>query len=214
MQRGLTSVPEVVRLLGFGRVRDLVLSLSVWDAFVPLDTQARRRLWTHSATVAAAARVLADRVGLDATQAYTAGLLHDIGKLVLGYRVGPSYWDRLRAAESEEALVAAEEREYGCQHATVGGWLLQVWHLPQGLASPVALHHGHFPRSARLEVPQLTAVADRLVEGTDAEGSIAAATLDAVLATAPGVVTRESWRQLYGSIEVEREAMGSLFVGP
>jgi putative nucleotidyltransferase with HDIG domain len=212
-RRSLTNVGEVITLLGFERVRDTVLSLSVWDGFVPLDAHWRCILWTHSTMVAAAAQALAHRVGSDGSQAYTSALLHDVGKLVFGFHVGAPYWRTLQEAPSEEALIAAEEREYGCDHATVGGWLLEVWRLPPTLVAPVVSHHAPLPRMAphaKLDIPQLVALADRLVCATDGNRSMADR-VELVLAGAPGVVTEESWRETYRSIESERETMGHLF---
>src|SRR5882724_4219359 len=78
----VTSIPHAVTLLGFQRVRDLALGLSVWGALDKDDPAARRyrrRMWIHTSTVAATAKVLAERTGADGGTAFAAGLLHDVG---------------------------------------------------------------------------------------------------------------------------------------
>jgi HD-like signal output (HDOD) protein len=106
----VTSIAQAVTLLGFARVRDLVLGLSVWGALEGNGANARRfrtRLWIHSAMVGSAARMLAERTQVDEADAFTAGLLHDIGKLVLGLRLGDSYWDLLEDALDDGGAAGA-----------------------------------------------------------------------------------------------------------
>jgi putative nucleotidyltransferase with HDIG domain len=215
LRRSLTNVPEIVTLLGFARVRDIVLSLSVWDGFVPLDAHRRQALWTHSILVAAAAQSLAPRVGVDPAEVYTSGLLHDVGKLVLGLRVGTSYWQLLHDTNAGNDLIAAEERAYGCHHGTVGAWLLEVWRLPPTLVGPVAAHHAPLPRAgrphAKLDTAQLVAIADRLVTTTNDQGIVSSDALTAILAVVPGLITQESWRETYRALDTARAAMSTLF---
>ena len=97
-------------------------------------------MWTHTSTVAAASKMIAERVRGDGGQAFTAGLLHDVGKLVLGLRLGDTYWSLLDDARHMGGAAAAEQEAFGCNHATVGGWLLQLWGMPPALVDPVALH--------------------------------------------------------------------------
>jgi len=93
----VTSITHAVTLLGFTRVRDIVLGLSVWGRFGGKGPGAayRKAMWLHSAMVAAAAKKLVERAGGDGGTAFTAGLLHDVGKLVLGLRLGETYWSML-----------------------------------------------------------------------------------------------------------------------
>jgi len=69
----VTSIPQAVTLLGFMRVRDIALGLSVWGAFDirdPLARRYRQRLWSHTAAVAAAAKLIAERTGADPAEAF------------------------------------------------------------------------------------------------------------------------------------------------
>jgi len=209
----VTTVQQAVTLLGFGRVRDLVLGLSVWGALDAKSVAGRRwrtTLWTHSATVAAASKLLAERAGLDGGTAFTAGLLHDVGKLVLGLRLGDSYWSMLDEAQQRGEGSAAVEREaFQCHHGMVAGWLLQLWQLPPQLVDAVAYHHDPLVADHGIDLPLLIAVADRLV--TAADGAAGEEALAEARAVAPGLVDQGAgWREVYAGLVEERGAMGAL----
>jgi putative nucleotidyltransferase with HDIG domain len=201
----IDSIQQAVTLLGFARVRDIVLGLSVWGALDRKSTSGRRYrklLWRHAATVAGAAKKLGDLAGLDGGQAFTAGLLHDVGKLVLGLRLGESYWAMLdEAAERQTTTAAVELEAFGCQHATVGGWLLQLWRLPPALVDPVAQHHEPLAAEFGLDLSNVLGLADRLVHATDPEtGAAHPEALAEIHAFAPGFVAADSWTALYGAL--------------
>jgi putative nucleotidyltransferase with HDIG domain len=212
----VTSIPQSVTLLGFARVRDLVLGLSVWTAFDTNDVAGRRyrsRMWMHTAMVAATAKALIERTGGDGATAFAAGLLHDVGKLVLGLRLGASYWGLLdEAAARGENAATVELEAFGCHHATVGGWLLQLWQLPPSLVDPVALHHDQLSAEYGMDIPAAIAVSDRLVNATDPDSGVAR---DEVLAEvrefAPGLLDTADWRDMYGGLAREQKAVAGIF---
>ncbi len=212
----VTSIPQAVTLLGFGRVRDLVLGLSIWtslDGKDPVGRQYRRKMWAHTAMVAAAAKMLAERTGGDGGAAFAAGLLHDVGKLILGLRLGATYWDLLDAAPAEDKTAAEIEiATFGCHHGIVGGWLLQLWQLPPALVHPVAMHHDPLDPTFGFDVTTAVAVADRLVNATDGASGVARAdVLDEVRAFAPGLLGSDEWQQLYAGIQREQQAVAGIF---
>jgi HD-like signal output (HDOD) protein len=216
MRAHITSIPQAVTLLGFGRVRDIVLGLSIWNVFEardPAGRRYRRSMWIHSALVAAAAKTLAEQIGADGGTAFAAGLLHDVGKLVLGLRLGGTYWALLDdAAEHGQRAAAVEHEGLGCHHGTVGGWLLQLWQLPQTLVEPVALHEAPFAPEFGLDVTSVVAIADRLVTATDPESGLAREdVLAEVRGFAPGLVGTQEWREMYGRVAREQQAISGLF---
>lgn len=216
LRSGLNSIPQAVTLLGFARVRDIAVAVSSWNALEAPGVAGRgfrRRLWAHSAAVAIVAKALAERAGGDPAHAYTAGLLHDVGKLVLWSHLGERYRCLLEeAAASGETVSAHEEGAFGCDHGVVGGWLLQVWGLPPALVGPVSTHHAPLQRG-HLEVSALVAIGDALVNATDPHGAVSPKVLSQVSSAVPGLVTEDGWRTLYGSIRAEREAVEAL-LGP
>jgi putative nucleotidyltransferase with HDIG domain len=212
----VTSIAQAVTLLGFTRVRDIVLGLSVWGALDAKDAASKRyrkTMWSHTVTVAAAAKVLAERTGSDGSEAFTVGLLHDIGKLVLGLRLGASYWALLdEAAERNVGTAEVEEEAFGCHHGTVGGWLLQLWHLPPTLVDAVARHHDPLERAYGMDLPAVVAVADRLVTSTDASnGQVRNEVLEDVRDFAPGLLAADTWTEMYTGFAREERTMAGMF---
>jgi putative nucleotidyltransferase with HDIG domain len=211
----VTGIAQAVTLLGFARVRDLVLGLSVWGALDGKSTSGRRyrkAMWQHTGLVAAASKLLAERVRGDGGLAFTAGLLHDVGKLVLGLRLGDSYWSLLDEAPERGGAAAVELEAFGCTHATVGGWLLQLWGMPPALVDPVAMHADPLDPAFGLDLPAIVAVADRLVHSTDgSDGSVRQEVLDELRAFAPGLLDGDAWQEIWTALLKEQTAIATLF---
>jgi putative nucleotidyltransferase with HDIG domain len=102
----------------------------------------RKDLWLHSIGSAMAAQMLA-RVArrADPETAFTACLLHDIGKLILDAFFGKEYRQVIDALPSGDEMFAAEERILGFSHGEVGGWICEFWKLPPELTFPITHHH-------------------------------------------------------------------------
>lgn len=211
----VSNVPQAVTMLGATRVRELVLGLSVWGALDARSVNGRRyrkELWTHAAAVAAASRLLASSAGFDPSEAFSAGLLHDIGKLVLGIRLGDTYWSMLDEARIDRRSAAEVElQSFGCHHGVVGGWLLQLWRLPPNLVDAVALHHEPLDPAYGLDTAALIAVADRLVQASAAEGEESEALMEEVRRFAPGLLDDDRWRETYATIIEEQATVGGMF---
>ena len=212
----VTSVEQATMMLGFARVRDVALSLSVWGKLEGKSAAARRwrkSLWSHTSLVAASAKRLAEQTGNDAGAAFSAGLLHDVGKLVLGLRLGDSYWSMLDDAAAEGREAAEVEMEaFGCHHATVAGWLLQLWSLPPALIDSVALHHEPLSPEFGLDLPAVVAVANRLVDATDAaSGHARNEVLAEIRAFAPGLLAADAWPDMYAGLAREQHAVAGIF---
>ncbi len=141
------TVGEAVQFLGVGVIRSLALGIHVFAAFD--RTQVREfpveRIWEHSLQTAELARQVVALEHGDATlgeQAFTAGLLHDAGKLILIANAPADYRLVTDLARARQCPVLAAEREaFGCTHAEVGAYLLGLWGLPLPLVEAVALHH-------------------------------------------------------------------------
>jgi putative nucleotidyltransferase with HDIG domain len=148
---GLTSsidtVSKAVSIIGTGRIRNLALSTAVADSFSGLSNSlvSMENFWRHSLYCGIAAKKLAKLAGrCDVEAVFTAGLLHDIGELVIFNRRPEQAKDALmRVLDSadELALYEAEQQVLGFDHAQVGGELAQQWQLPPMLAECIACHH-------------------------------------------------------------------------
>ena len=141
----ITNIEHAVIYLGINTIRSLVLSLEIFRVFEPqtaLPGFSLESLHAHARFAAhIAARLPVPRHLADITMA--AGMLHDVGKLILAWKL-PERLKKVLAQAAEERcpLYKVEEREYGLSHAEIGGYLLGLWGLPYILVEAVALHHG------------------------------------------------------------------------
>jgi putative nucleotidyltransferase with HDIG domain len=98
-------------------------------------------VWEHSALTAVCAGGLAKETEENEAVAFTAGLLHDVGKVVLACAEGADYARIVRQAVSGIPLTEAEKAEFGFSHAEIGGRLLARWGLPPNVVTPIQFHH-------------------------------------------------------------------------
>ena len=158
--RRIATVTDAIVLIGFNAVRSIVLAASVSKILkkeLSGYVMGEGELWKHSQCAAVFARMLAKKKKFRSVElAYTATLLHDIGKLVLNSYIGESYQEVL-AVVNEEKLPfnEAEDRILGFNHATVGGKVAEKWNLPSDLVEAISFHH-HPEQSEKN--PQLTAI--------------------------------------------------------
>ncbi len=154
--RRVNSLREALVLLGFGELRRLSLARatagmtgSAFQAFPML-----RRCWRHSLAVAALAEKLAPEFDLPPDRAYTAGLLHDVGRLGL-LAVCPTQYSEmlLRAAREAPAddvayLLDMEQLVFGVDHCTAGRGLAESWGMPEEIVVAAGRHHDRIQNPA------------------------------------------------------------------
>ncbi len=144
LQTRVGTINEAVVVLGFRAVRSMVLAVGMNGAFrvdqcAGFDAGGYLR---HGVGVALASRRLARGFGQHADLAFTGGLLHDIGMLVLASAFPKQYGEVLAQRRRDDRFLIEVEREIlGIDHAEVGGMLAQTWHFPVSLFEAVAHHH-------------------------------------------------------------------------
>lgn len=149
LQSKVGTINEAVVVLGFRAVRSMVMAVGMNGAFrvdqcAGFDAQSYLR---HGVGVGLAARALAPLGGQNAELAFTGGLLHDIGQLVLASNFAAQYAFALDYRKKHDCpLVVAERDILGLDHAEVGGLLAEAWRFPDSLYQAVAEHHA--PASA------------------------------------------------------------------
>jgi putative nucleotidyltransferase with HDIG domain len=177
----VSSVDQAVLLLGHSQVLSLVLSLtfgSTMTGALPGYAIEVNGLWRHAFAAATAGEILVNRglaPGVDASVAFTAGLLHDIGKLVMAKALSDGTHAAIQKHMSREGLgsIDAEREVLGTDHAEVGSCLLHIWRLPDPIVEAAANHH----RPVLEPGPQLSAithVANRIAHLAEAEPDLAA----------------------------------------
>jgi putative nucleotidyltransferase with HDIG domain len=144
--RQIGSISQSIMTIGMRQVSALALSSSVYKMTDNWHSGFDRRLfWRHSLEVAIAARMLAEQVKWrNLEEPWVAGLLHDVGLLVLE-RSYPKEFSRIWSmAQRESALEDYEIQQWNTDHARVGKFLLQQWNLPETICVAVGYHHTTF----------------------------------------------------------------------
>ncbi len=140
------SVPRAVGKLTVQTVRDAFFSVKVLQAQDDDEKRVllRRQLVRHGLAVACCAKDIAEIISpkFNPQLAYSAGLLHDIGKLALQEVMPKSFTRIVEEAKSQQAGVCAIEQKYlGADHTTLGKRLARKWHLPEQIILAIWLHH-------------------------------------------------------------------------
>jgi putative nucleotidyltransferase with HDIG domain len=155
----IDTITQAVTIIGVLQVRDLALALSVMDVFkgIPEDLVNMEQFWKHSIATGLAARFLAtSQREANQERFFVAGILHDIGRLVMYVRVPDICLELIEECRATGALLHRAERErFSFDHADVGCALLRRWKIPPSVAEPVGSHHDcrrpeHYPREASI----------------------------------------------------------------
>ena len=154
--REIATVNHAVVVLGFETVKSLGLSVSVLERFASGGNSSnfdRQKFWEHCIACGVAARLLAGKLRYRIQgEAFAAGILHDIGKLVLSQYFVEEFTEIMEVMRREDIYIGeAEERVLGVSHAEVDSWLAERWNLPDQLVETIAFHHtpGRLPRGGR-----------------------------------------------------------------
>jgi HD-like signal output (HDOD) protein len=141
----MTNIQSAVSYLGINTLKNLVLSVEIFRAFKPkgnLPGFSLEKLQSHAHLTAQ----IAGRLPLPkhlADIAVVASMLHDVGKLILAWKLSDSFERVLgEALEVRCPVHLVEERQNGFSHAEIGAYLLGLWGLPYMIVEAVALHHG------------------------------------------------------------------------
>lgn len=140
----VTTIHQAISLMGLTAVKKIITMAALSGCFPENDCHgfSHQAFWQHSNAVAIAARLLAKRLHFSADVAFTAGLLHDIGALVLAtqyprqYEATIAYRDHHQVCQFE-----AERRVLGIDHAAVGGALAAHWNFSEVMKNAIAGHH-------------------------------------------------------------------------
>lgn len=168
-RKAIASIEQAVIHLGMDTVRNLAIAISVQQVFRRVETNGLLsidRFWHHSYTNALLARNLAEAIGYaNPSEAYLAGLLHDIGKLLLWMAFPGSYAPLLlKGVRCHNARLAfLEEEKLQVNHCQAGAWLCEQWQLPTLIADAIRFHHHPLEELCQaLPLTRIVAFADLL----------------------------------------------------
>jgi len=143
--RTIRSVQEAVVLLGLNTIKGLVMALSTFKVLAKVSGSGRfdrRRLWEHSAACGVIASRIDHQLRMENSASFTAGVLHDVGKVVLD-SFFPEYFASVleRMKQDHLLMVEAEQEVLGLTHADVGVYLGERWRFPSDLVEAIGDHH-------------------------------------------------------------------------
>jgi len=135
----IASVSHATMLLGLNVIKGLLLGVSVFE----LMQKTMTGLYEHSLACAIASRVIAQKKNLkEPEEVSVAGLLHDIGKVILMLEYAQEYENAMKEAQERSlSIFDAETIQFGATHADVGGWLAEKWRFPRNLIEVIEFHH-------------------------------------------------------------------------
>ena len=161
------SAKQAFLVLGVDRIVNITLASALAYRY---DTRSSgfdaRMLWRHSLGVATCARVLAEKTGHNPELAFTGGLLHDIGQMLMFVASPSNYIQSLELhRQNDISLISAERSVFGYDHTVAGRALAIAWKLPAEIVNAIAAHHD--PDEIASETGNLVHVSEVLSHALD-----------------------------------------------
>ena len=215
LQVKATTIGQAMTFLGYQATRNLIMTAALTGCFPAGRCPGfnDKAFWRHSVATAACARVLARRVRFNPDYAFTAGLLHDIGRLVLVARFPERYQAVLSLhAKRDGELIDAERELLGLDHVDAGVALAGHWNFSDTMRQAIAFHHAPEAPGAGF-LATIVHVASAVVHALDLVGNPIelAPRVSAVAWTALGL-TEEAWLQAFHDTELQYEEMAAILL--
>ena len=159
----ISSISIALSLLGMVKVKNIIVAVAMKPM---MSNQGDKELWKHSMRVAAGCEYLANLTKvMDADEAFIAGFIHDVGKIVLHMSNEKSYSRVIKAVSEGVEVTEAERKYFDSDHIKTGSLLAKRWQLPILLANIISYHHT--PSLSSIPVPcNLVCFVDKLVQET------------------------------------------------
>jgi putative nucleotidyltransferase with HDIG domain len=158
----VSTISNALILLGLNVIKSLSLSSTIFEIMEKNIVG----LWEHSLGVGIAANIIAKKLKLpECEEIATAGLLHDIGKVIIKIRLEEDYIHLLNLIDQKD--ISMREAEYellNIDHAEIGEWLASAWFLPDKLKEPLACHHNIEKAKSYLIGTYVVHIADVLIK--------------------------------------------------
>lgn len=215
LQVKATTIQQAMTFLGFESTRKLITAAALTGCFPAGRCPGfnDKVFWRHSIASAACARALARRVRFNADYAFTAGLLHDIGRLVLVSRFPERYQAVLSLRDKNDSeLIDAEQALLGVDHVDAGVALAEHWNFSDTMRQAIAYHHAPESPGAGF-LATIVHVASAIVHALDLAGNPdeLVPRLSSVAWTALGL-TEEAWLQVFHETESQYQEMSAILM--
>jgi len=167
----VNTVPHAIAVLGFNATKNVVLTtgvLSTLNLKTPIEGFNLATFWKHSAAVGAIARIAAEEFYAQRKEeAFVAGLLHDIGKLILAICSPEDFANCINLAINKGCLFLEAEKEVlGICHTDIAAWVNKKWNLPREIATVMINHHKNISvLSEHTRMVAIVKLADVLARG-------------------------------------------------
>ena len=211
----IDTIPRAISIIGTSALLQLVLVTTVVKAFDGIS-DARVNMgafWAHSLYTGMAAQAISKRqTRANSDAAFIAGLLHDIGRLVLYMQLpDPQRQVLLEAEQNSLSLAATENELLGFDHAEVGGELARLWGLPDTLAYTLEFHHLPDKTPGHAELVRAVHVADGVTHCVNGDASAAHMSIEQLLTRVS--LSPESADEILAEIDAQFAATYRSFFG-
>jgi len=167
-QKSIDTISQAIVVLGFKALKNTVLGVGIINSFPEIDSQTgfnEKGFWLHSVGVATSAKAIAEASGHEnPEQVFIAGLLHDVGKLLLAIAFPDVTSGIIKSAQDKKMTFSEAEKEVmSSNHGLIGKWLLERWNFPEDLQEVVRFHHNPIRASdAHQEITDMVCAGDTL----------------------------------------------------
>lgn len=190
----IRTIDQAVIVLGIRSVRNLAIAMASTAVFAAGtgSKESRQKLWSHSLGCGCVARMIAKRTGvIPPDEAFLAGVVHDVGKLIF-FDLVPEQYFRTSHAASSRTILDREQDEYGTTHQDVGLRCAEQWGLPDEINQAISFHHHPERAEFATDLVELISLANGLaaswgiggeVTGEDEEEALSATRFEIDAAT-------------------------------
>ncbi len=164
LPRRVSTIEFAIVILGFDHIKNIVIALSMMEAFKSKEDKNwnRRAYWLHSLIIASAAKRIADDLGYRKSgEAFTCGLLHDLGISVIQRYFYESFKEIINLVNEQQIrYINAEKKILGITHQEIGYFLIEKWNLPISLGDAILFHHNPSEAENEREMAAIIHLAD------------------------------------------------------
>lgn len=170
----ITSIPQALTLLGFSAIRTILMSYFNRKLYnITGKNEINYDLWLHSVSVASFSQAIASHLDTDPEEAYLAGLLHDIGKLIIYSLKNTAFEEvliQIRTSGKESFTV--EENSFEFNHMEIGSLIMEKWKLSKDFVEVAQFHHSTSHYNNENNYISIVAFANLLAHGENDESQI------------------------------------------